>query len=98
MFDSIPLGKKTCTTTTKDCVVTGFDMPVVCTEWPEYRYYPVDDEWQHNVCRQLGLTFVRSFMCVSGEPDAVLRRPITTSLKKIGGDRRKLAVIEKYWW
>ena len=85
MFDSGPIEKKTCTTTTKDCVVTGFDMPVVHTEWPEYRYYPVDDEWQHNACRQLGLTFVRPFTCVPGGPDVVLRRPVTTSLKKIEG-------------
>ena len=66
MFESTPLGKKTCTTTTKDCVVTGFDMPVVRTEWPEYRYNPVDEEWQHNACTQLGLTFVRPFTRVSG--------------------------------
>ena len=86
MFDSGPIEKKTRTTTTKDCVVTGFDMPVVRTEWPEYRYYPVDNEWQHNACRQLGLTFVRPFTCVPGGPDVVLRRPVTTSLKKIEGD------------
>ena len=86
MFDSSPLEKKTCATTVKDCVVTGFDMPLVRTEWPEYRYYPVDEEWQHNTCNQLGLRFVRSFMCVSGGPDVILTRPITSSLKKIGGD------------
>ena len=86
MCDSTSLGKKTCTTITKDCVVTGFDMPVVRTEWPEYRYYPVNEEWQHNACTQVGLTFVRPFTHVSGGPDVVLRRPVTTSLKKIGGD------------
>ena len=86
MFDNSPLEKKRSDATTKDCVLTGFDMPLVRTEWPEYRYYPVDEEWQRNACRQLGLRFVRTFMCVSGGPDVVLTRPNTTSLKKISGD------------
>jgi len=51
MFDNSPLEKKTSDTTTKT-VLTGFDMPLVLTEWPEYRYYPVDEEWQCNACRQ----------------------------------------------
>ena len=61
-------------------------MPLVRTEWPEYRYYPVDEEWQRNACSQLGLRFVRPFMCVSGGPDVVLTRPNSASLKKIIGD------------
>ena len=50
-----PLVKKSCATTTKDCVLTGVDMSsvVVCTEWPEYSYHPIDEEWQGNSCRQL---------------------------------------------
>ena len=78
--------EKTCPFTTEDCALTGFDMPVVRTEWPEYRYFPVDEEWQSNACRQLGLRFVRPFECTSGGPNVVLTRPITTSLKRIGGD------------
>ena len=61
-------------------------MPLVHTEWPEYRYYPVDEEWQHNACNQLGLSFVRPFTCVPGGPDVVLTRPDDMSLKKIVGD------------
>ena len=61
-------------------------MPLVCTEWPEYRYYPVDEEWHHNACNQLGLSFVRLFTCVPGGPDVVLTRPDDMSLKKIVGD------------
>ena len=61
-------------------------MPLVCTEWPEYRYYPVDEEWQHNTCNQLGLRFVRPFICVPGGPDVVLTIPDDTSLKEIDCD------------
>ena len=25
---------------------TGFKAPIVRTVWPEYRYYPIDEEWQ----------------------------------------------------
>ena len=64
--------------------MTGFDMPLVHTEWPEYRYYPV--EWQRNACNQLGLSSVRPFTCVPGGPDVVLTRPDDMSLKKIVGD------------
>ena len=48
MFNSkIPVKRKKCpTSTTTDCVVTGIDMPLLRTEWPEYRYYPVGEEWQ----------------------------------------------------
>ena len=60
-------------------------MPVVHTEWPEYRYFPVDEEWQRNACRQLGLRFVRPFERTSGGPNVVSTRPITTWLKRIGG-------------
>ena len=50
MFDNkIPVKRKKCPTT--DCVVTGIDMPLLRTEWPEYRYYPVDEEWQRYACR-----------------------------------------------
>ena len=59
-FQSSPPGKKTCLSTTGDCVLTGFDMPVVRTEWPGYRYFPVDEEWQRNACKQLGLRFLKS--------------------------------------
>ena len=29
--------------TEADCVVTGYEMAVAQSEWPEYRYYPVDE-------------------------------------------------------
>ena len=88
MFDTkIPVKRKKCpTSNTTDCVVTGVDMPLLRTEWPEYRYYPVDEEWQNYACRQLGLTFIRPFHCVPGGPDVILTRPNTASLKRIGGD------------
>ena len=57
-------------------------MPMLHTEWPEYRYYPVNEEWQHNACMQLGLTFVRPFIHVSGGPDVVLRMPVTIVFTK----------------
>ena len=85
MFDNkIPVKRKKCPTT--DCVVTGIDMPLLRTEWPEYRYYPVDEEWQRYACRQIGLRFIRPFRCAPGGPDVILTRPNTASLKRIGGD------------
>ena len=51
-------------------------MPVVHTEWPKYRYFPVDEEWQRNACRQLGLRFVRPFEHTPGGPNVILTSSI----------------------
>ena len=50
------------TSTDKDSEVVHVDRPTVPqSEWPEYRYYPVDEEWQRQACSLLGLQFVQQF-------------------------------------
>ena len=41
--------------------ITGFEPPVTRTVWPEYRYYPVDEEWQRQECARMNVRFVCSF-------------------------------------
>ena len=72
--------------TAVDCVVTGYDMAVARTEWPEYRYYPVDEHWQRQACTLLGLRVIRPFQHMSGGPDVILTRPDDTSLRNVGAD------------
>ena len=66
--------------------VTGYEGALIRTEWPEYRYYPVDTTWQQDTCRLLGLRFVKPFNCVPGGPGVILTRPDKSSLVRIGGD------------
>ena len=46
-----------------DCKILG----TVCihmpnrTEWPEYRYIQVDENWQRNACIRMGLQFKHSY-------------------------------------
>ena len=62
------------------------------TEWADYRYYPVDEEWQKQACRTLGLVFVQPFHHASGGPDVILTWPDIRSLKSIRGDGNCLNV------
>ena len=59
---------------------------MVRTEWPEYRYYPVDDTWQQDICCLLGLRFINPVRYAPGGLDVILTLPDTSSLKWIGGD------------
>lgn len=46
----------------KDCEVVHVDRPTVSrTEWPEYRYFPIDEDWQRQTCRILGLRLSGNF-------------------------------------
>jgi len=56
------------------------------TEWADYRYYPVDEEWQKQACTTLGLAFVHPFQHASGGPDVILARPDIRLLKSIRDD------------
>ena len=71
---------------TLDCYYTGAENDHQQTVWPDLRYYPVDEEWQHNACETIGLQFKSLFVHSNGGPDVVLTRPDCRSLKKIKGD------------
>ena len=67
--------------------ITSVERPLALqTEWPDYRYFPVDEEWQQHTCRLLNLRFVQPFERESGGPDVILTLPDTFCLKRIGGD------------
>ena len=67
--------------------ITSVEVPLVLqTEWTDYRYFPIDEEWQRQACRLLNLRFVRPFERESGGPDVILTLPDTFHLRRIGGD------------
>ena len=71
----------------KDCEVVAAHRPVVpLYEWGNYRYYPVDEEWQRHACELLGIQFVHPFRRQDGGPHIILTRPDLHSLKSIVGD------------
>ena len=93
--DKGPGTKKPCFASSSSTVVTTEDwggitsveQPVaLCTEWADYRYFPVDEAWQREACRLLNLRFVQPFQRESGGPDVILTLPDTSCLKLIGGD------------
>jgi len=56
-------------------------------KWADYRYYPVDEEWQRQTCDLLGIQFVRPFWQQDGGSHVILTGPDSScSLKSIGGD------------
>ena len=70
-----------------DCEVVGVERPSAPQyEWTNYRYYPVDVEWQRQACELLGIRFVRPFQRQDGGPHVILTRPDLRSLRSIGGD------------
>ena len=56
------------------------------TEWPEYRYYQINEHWQRNACTQMGLNFVQNFKCQPGGNDIVLTRPDLRTLRNVNDD------------
>ena len=67
--------------------ITSVEVPLVLqTEWTDYRYFPIDEEWQRQACRLLNLRFVQPFERESGGPDVILTLPDTFHLRRIGGD------------
>ena len=66
--------------------ITSVERPVLRTEWRNYRYFPVDEEWQRQACRLLNLRFVQPFERESGGQDVILTLPDTCHLRRIGGD------------
>ena len=67
--------------------ITSVEVPLVLqTEWTDYRYFPIDEEWQRQACRLLNLRFVRPFERESGGPDVILTLPDTFHLRRIVGD------------
>ena len=51
--------------------------------WP-FKFYSVDEHWQHNACTTLGLQYVTSNRLRPGGPNVDLRPP--NHIKRIGGD------------
>ena len=56
------------------------------TEWPEYRYIQVDENWQRNTCIRMGLQFKRLFKCQAGDADFILTCPNKRTLRNVQGD------------
>ena len=54
------------------------------TEWPEYRFHCVDQQWQQDACDRLGLPFHCANNMGPGAPTLNLRRPGRT--RNIRGD------------
>ena len=54
------------------------------TEWPEYRFHCVDQQWQRDACNRLGLPFHQANNMGPGGPAVNLRRPGQT--RNIAGD------------
>ena len=66
--------------------ITGFEAPIVRIVWPEYRYYPIDVEWQRQSCALLNVRFVHLFQRESGGSGQILTLPSTSTLQSIQGD------------
>ena len=82
-----PTKKHKFTKSNKDCEVVAVDRPVMPRyEWSDYRYYPVNEEWQRRACDLLGIQFLHPFCRQDGGPHVVLTRPDLRSLKSIGAD------------
>ena len=56
------------------------------TEYPNFCYYQVNENWQVQTCERLGLTYTQKFACQCGSPDTILTCPDLRSLKHIAGD------------
>ena len=63
--------------------IVAVERPVVLTKWSNYRYFPVDEEWQQEVCRLQNLRFIQPFDRESGWGDIILTLPDMTRLKCI---------------
>ena len=54
--------------------ITSVEVPLVLqTEWTDYRYFPIDEEWQRQACRLLNLQFAQPFERESGGVIVVLK-------------------------
>ena len=71
----------------RNCKITAVDKPsMAITEWRDYRYHPVDVDWQRQKSSQLGLRFIRPFLRQDSDSDMILSQPDLRSLKRISGD------------
>ena len=70
--------------TSSDCILLCSNRPVTAdgriqpqpaTEWPMFRYNPVNDTWQCETCTRMGLTYRHANWFVAGGPDEILTRP-----------------------
>ena len=66
--------------------VVAYEPPVLRTVWPEYRYYPVDMEWQSQACTMMNVRFICPFEKDLGDPEQIFTLPNVSTLRHIGGD------------
>ena len=67
--------------------IVAVERPVTLqTEWRNYRYFPIDEEWQRQACRLLNLRFVRPFEREPGGQDVILTLPDMDYVRRIRGD------------
>ena len=51
--------------------VVAYEPPVLRTVWPEYWYYPVDEEWQRQACALMNMRFICPLERDSGDPEQI---------------------------
>ena len=87
-LNSIHVAKKAKVTCVEnDCNIISVERPVASRhEWTDYRYHPVNEDWQRRACELLGIRFIRPFQRQDGGPDTILTRPDLRSMKSVGGD------------
>ena len=66
--------------------VVAYEPPVLRTVWPQYRYCPVDVDWQSQACTMMNVRFICPFERDSGDPEQILTLPNVSTLRHIGGD------------
>jgi hypothetical protein len=64
-----------------DCVITHTETPTT-----PFRFHPVSEEWQQNVCRMLNLQFCIKTRVRPGARNVPLMRPDMRTLKRVRGD------------
>ena len=62
-LNSIHVAKKAKVTCVEnDCNIISVERPVASRhEWTDYRYHPVNEDWQRRACELLGIQFIRPF-------------------------------------
>ena len=66
----------------RECYISGVEQADDCP----FKYHPVDEQWQRNVCAQMGLQFHARTRIRVGGPNISLTRPDMRTVKRIEGD------------
>ena len=57
-----------------------------CSVWADFRFYPVNSQWQRHLCQQLGLSYQRADRFGRGGPTCALTLPNLTTVRRIASD------------